>query len=74
MTKRMDVITGVDYERNGEKKTRWSRIGVAFANDKGGWDVNLDALPCNGRLKLVEPKPRDSQSDAAEPSGDRPPF
>lgn len=70
MSERLDVICGVDYERNGEKKTRWSRIGIAFKSKNGiGWDVTLDALPVSGKLKLVEQKPRDSAppSDADGP-------
>lgn len=57
--KRMDVITGRKDEKSG--KTYWTRVGVAFERDKGGWSVKLDALPVNGELLLVEPKPREEQ-------------
>lgn len=69
MSERLDVITGVDYERNGEKKTRWSRIGIAFKNQKGGWDVTLDALPVSGKLKLVEQKPREGSAPPSDADG-----
>jgi hypothetical protein len=56
---RLDALTVREYEQGGEKKTAWTRIGVAFERDKGGWDIRLDALPINGRIMLMEPKPRD---------------
>lgn len=58
-SQRLDAISPVEYESQGQKKTRWVKVGVAFARDKGGWDVRLDALPINGRLMLMEPN-RDS--------------
>lgn len=45
-----------DYEANGEKSARWTRIGVAFPHKDGkGFNVELTALPLNGKLVLREP-------------------
>ena len=43
------VLCPVEYERNGEKKTRWTRLGVAVPNRKG-MSVLLNAQPLNGRV------------------------
>jgi len=43
------VLCPVEYERNGEKKTRWTRLGVAVPNRKG-LSVLLNAQPLNGRV------------------------
>lgn len=57
MSDRMDVITGRRDEKSD--KTYWTRIGVAFRSEKGGWQVKLDALPVSGQMLLVPPRDRD---------------
>lgn len=52
-----------DYERNGEKKSSWNPIGVAFAHRDGhGFDVALDAMPLDGRIVLRRAKPKAAQA------------
>jgi len=39
-----------------DRKAAWTRIGAAWAHDKGpGYSIRLDALPVNGRIVLIEP-------------------
>ena len=45
MTERMDVLATREYEANGEKKTAYTRIGVAFATSNGGWSIKLECTP-----------------------------
>ncbi len=45
------VLTPVEYERDGEKKTRWTRVGTALGNKKG-CTVFFNALPVNGRAVI----------------------
>ncbi len=58
--RRFDVFIVEDYNtRDGEEKSNWIRIGVAFENkDAKGFNVQLTALPVNGKLvmRLHEPK------------------
>ena len=42
---------------NGEDKTRWIKIGVAFINKDNSINVVLNALPINGKLNIRDPKP-----------------
>lgn len=37
---------------NGNGKSLWTRIGVAFVNIDGSLNVLLDSLPLNGRLHI----------------------
>lgn len=63
MTKRLDAATPREYESNGETKTNWTRIGVAFQRDNGNIDVLLNALPLpgpDGQAKIVLMEPRDN--------------
>lgn len=70
MAERLDVLTASEYERNGEKKTTWTRIGVAFPTRNGdGWDVRLEALPVSGKLFLRAPRQRDEAAGGGQRRG-----
>ena len=43
------MLCPIEYERDGEKKTRWTRLGVAVPNTKG-MSVLLNAQPLNGKV------------------------
>jgi hypothetical protein len=38
-----------DYEKDGQQKSHWTEIGVAFANKQGGLNIQLQASPLDGR-------------------------
>ena len=69
---RLDAMMGREYTNSdGEKKTAWTRIGVAWPQKNGGYTVVLDALPAatmdnNGnvvtRFSLFEPRANDRQN------------
>ena len=47
MTQRLEAFVTRKYlTRDGEEKTAWTKVGVAFQHSKGqGWNVSLDAMP-----------------------------
>lgn len=56
---RFDAYSVREYEANGEKKSEWTKVGVAFPHSDGkGYNVVLHALPVDGKLvlRLHEPK------------------
>ena len=60
---RMNIITPVrEYEKDGEKKTQWATVGVAFPSRGGGYDLVIHSLPTRRdeqgqiRMMLREPK------------------
>lgn len=61
--KRYDALTPREQEDDrGEKKTYWTKLGSAWANeDNDSISVFLDALPVNGKIVLMIPKPRDDR-------------
>jgi len=72
MSKRYDVITG----KKRDDKTYWTNIGSAWPSDKGGFSVELSALPIpdhEGRVRMliVEPKPRDDAPRSGQVSESR---
>lgn len=61
---RFDAYSVREYEANGEKKSDWTRVGVAFPHADGkGFNVLLQALPLDGKmvLRLHEPKEDDAE-------------
>lgn len=40
----------------GKDKNYWHRIGAAWKNSKGGYQIKLNSLPLNGELVLMPPK------------------
>jgi len=48
-----------EYKANNERKSEWTRIGIAWAHRDGeGFDIVLEALPVNGRVALRKSKPK----------------
>jgi len=68
MTDRLDAVVAREYtDRDGNKKTQWTKIGSAWATKSGGWSITLEALPLPSmgergletRIILMVPKARD---------------
>ena len=59
-----DVVQGTKYIKDGEEKTRWLKLGVAFEKDGKITSVKLEALPIPNKdgeiwLNIFEQKPKD---------------
>ena len=49
------------------KQAFWTRIGSAWPQAHGGgFNIDLHALPVNGRIILMPPKPEEAESRAGE--------
>lgn len=70
-TNRMKVLCPIERKKEGEPpKTFWLRVGSAFTNRDGSFNVYLDALPTNNKLQIRELDERDLKKDAPASSGD----
>ena len=50
---------------NGKKAKTWTRIGAAFPHKDGtGFNVQLRALPVDGRIVLLPPDPANVTANA----------
>ena len=70
------AYTVQEYETADGKKARsWTRIGVAFPHKDGtGFNIDLHALPLDGRLVLFPPSADDRAGDRTdEPPAEAPP-
>jgi hypothetical protein len=59
---RLEAKTVVERDVNGEKKSFWTKIGVAFAGKPGSpvvYTLQLDALPVNGKIVLMHPQEKE---------------
>jgi hypothetical protein len=50
------VVYTIVERRNKDQKPFWLRIGAAFINRDGSWNVHLDAVPTNGKLHIRDPR------------------
>jgi hypothetical protein len=56
-TKRMQAYTITSRtNHDGEVKSYWHEIGVAWVNRDGSINVELFAVPVSGKLQLREPR------------------
>ena len=47
----LNVFTVEEYESNGKKSKKWTKIGAAFPHKDGiGFSIELRAFPIDGRL------------------------
>ena len=76
MSERLDAVVAREYtDRDGNKKTQWTKIGSAWPRRDGGWSISLEALPLPAmgergletRIMLMQPK-RDRAPADAHPS------
>lgn len=71
----LNAYTVEEYDNGqGKKARRWTRIGVAFPHKEGaGLNVELRALPVDGRIVLLPPDPEPAAEAASElPAESRP--
>jgi len=56
-SQRMKVLCPLENKKTGQ--THWMKIGAAFPNRDGSFNVYLDAYPANGKLQVRELDERD---------------
>lgn len=73
--KRFVLVGAKTVETNGDKKTFWNRIGRAFQNRDGSFNLKFDYFPVRDdgtmTVQLREDKPKtENNGGNHEPSGD----
>ncbi|HJB66287.1 MAG TPA: hypothetical protein H9768_08405 [Candidatus Mailhella merdavium] len=73
---RMDVFSIREYRIGNEMKKRWFKVGTAFENRDGSWNIRLEACPLQSResglieLHMRPPLTRQDASDGTACPGD----
>jgi hypothetical protein len=56
----MQLVVAIERGKGDQKKSFWTRIGVAFENKDGSWNLRFDYLPARPdatiRLRHFDPK------------------
>jgi len=60
------IKEGTKVREDGSKTTFWTKVGVAFVNSDGSFNVRLDAVPVDGRLHMRLPKESNGNGDGGE--------
>jgi len=68
----MKVLCPLQREEGG--KTYWMKIGSAFTNRDGSFNVYLDAYPANGKLQIRELDERDLAATEGKDASEALPF
>jgi len=55
--KRFKEVWLVEDRKNAS--SIWTRVGAAFENADGSWNIRLSAVPLGGRLNVRDPLPRE---------------
>jgi hypothetical protein len=64
--KMMQLVAAVERGEGDEKKSYWTRIGVAFQNKDGSWNLRFDYFPArpDTTVQLREFKDKDEAQAA----------
>lgn len=56
------IVAAIERVTGNEKKTYWTRIGVAFENRDGSYNLRFDFIPVDlvtTTIQLRDPNPRE---------------
>ena len=60
---RLEICGIVDFEHKGEKKSRWTKIGTAFRNKDGSFNLLFDYMPVTDATVQIRPFKDRGQDD-----------
>ena len=72
MVKYKEVFHIEEFEdKEGEKGSRWTRIGSAFVNRDDSLNVVLHCIPVNGRLHIRDPRSDEEKEEKNDKKKDK---
>ncbi len=55
---RLALVGVVNFEHEGESKSRWTTIGTAFQNKDGSFNLRFEYMPVTGATVQIRPFPK----------------
>ena len=52
---RLAIVGVVNFEHEGEAKSRWTTIGTAFKNKDGSFNLRFEYMPVTGATVQIRP-------------------
>jgi hypothetical protein len=65
-TKMMQLVAVIDKQVGENKKGFWTKIGVAFENSDGSWNLRFDYLPTRVADTTIQLRPFQPKREQAE--------
>jgi hypothetical protein len=62
--KMMQIVGAVQRTVGDEKKTWWTKIGIAFQNKDNSWNLRFDYLPANFAETTIQLREMDAKEGA----------
>ena len=62
--KLMQLVAAVERTVGEKKKTWWSKIGIAFQNKDGSWNLRFDYLPARMSDTTIQLREMDAKDTA----------
>jgi hypothetical protein len=62
--RKKQLVAVVDAPKGSQKKGFWTRIGVAFENSDGSWNLLFDYLPTNRTPTTIQLREFKAKDDA----------
>jgi hypothetical protein len=59
----MQLMAVVERGEGGDKKGYWTRIGVAFENRDGSWNLRFDYVPARMGETTIQMRPFNERED-----------
>jgi hypothetical protein len=59
----MQLVAVVERGEGDDKKGYWTRIGVAFENRDGSWNLRFDYLPARMETTTIQMRAFDAKED-----------
>lgn len=60
---RLAIVGVVNFEHEGEAKSRWTTIGTAFQNKDGSFNLRFEYMPVIGATVQIRPFAKRSLSE-----------
>ena len=64
--KMQQIVAAVERGEGDEKKSYWTRIGVAFENRDGSWNLRFDFVPARMDETTIQLRPFEAKDKAQE--------
>ena len=60
---RLAIVGVVNFEHEGEAKSRWTTIGTAFQNQHGSFNLRFEYMPVTGATVQLRPFQKRDKSE-----------
>ena len=60
---RLAIVGVVNFEHEGEAKSRWTTIGTAFQNKDGSFNLRFEYMPVTGATVQIRPFQKRDKND-----------